>query len=338
MSHDNFSKVTPLGDNLNRLDQVLQATNTIIWELNLEERTVEYFGSVEQVLGVSIPELNEPIASIEKIVHPEDLANISDQVDSVVHGNVESLEMEYRTHPDHGQIRWIRTEAFVEEKEDDASPVLIGMSTDITEQKEYQARLESFASVLTHDLRNPLSVAKGRLELARAETPSDHLDEIATALDRMGMLIDDLLSLTRDDQTIGELETVDLAGLAEDCWRTVETREATLTVNVDQMILADKSRLKQVLENLFRNAIEHGGGDVTVTIGDMKDGFSVEDDGRGIPPDLRVQLFEGMTTFGRSGIGLSIVKQIVDAHDWEIRVTEGESRGARFEITGIQPA
>lgn len=79
---------------------------------------------------------------------------------------MDSLEGEYRTHPDNGSIRWTRTRAFIEENEDDAPTTLMGLSTDTTEQKEYQVRLESFASVLSRDLRNPLSVAKGRLEPA----------------------------------------------------------------------------------------------------------------------------------------------------------------------------
>lgn len=103
-------------------------------------------------------------------------------------------------------------------------------------------------------------------------------------------------------------------------------------------ILADRSRLRQLLENLFRNAVEHGGDDVTVTVGELDHGFYVEDDGPGIPEEDREEVFEtGYSTSDEgTGLGLCIVKEIIEAHDWEIRVIEGTDGGVRFEITGVE--
>jgi len=81
------------------------------------------------------------------------------------------------------------------------------------------------------------------------------------------------------------------------------------------------------------------GGTVTITVGAIDDrGFYVADDGPGIPDDERGQIFEtGYSTAGSgAGIGLAIVKRIVDAHDWEITVTDSEAGGARFEITAVE--
>lgn len=85
------------------------------------------------------------------------------------------------------------------------------------------------------------------------------------------------------------------------------------------------------------NSVEHGGEVVTVTIGDLDTGFYVADDGSGIPPEEREQVFEaGYSTDNEStGFGLAIVKQIADAHGWDICVTESETDGARFEITDV---
>lgn len=338
MSYNHISEIAELSGDFGRLEQALRATNTLVWEVDLEEDTVEYFGSVQQITGLPTSELGEPLSNVHQTIHPADQSRVLEQLDPLVEGNTNSLEAKYRTHPDNGPIRWIQTEAFIEESEDEASTKLVGLSTDITEQKEYEVQLEAFVSVISHDLRNPLSVANGHLELARDECTCEHLDYIAEAHTRMETLIEDLLSLARENQDIGELDAVDLAGLVEDCWRTIETGDARLVVESDQIIQADTSRFKQLLENLFRNAIDHGGGDVTVTIGDLGEGFYVEDDGIGIPADERDQFFQRKTAPGRTGIGLGIVKQIVDAHEWEICVTEGETGGARFEITDIQPA
>lgn len=218
-------------------------------------------------------------------------------------------------------------------------------SRDVSEQKAYERqiereneRLDEFASIVSHDLRNPLNVAEGRLELAGEECDSEHLDAIGQALDRMDGLISDLLVLAREGTSTTEITHVPLATLLENCWRNVATADATLVTDVDHTIRADESRFRQLFENLIRNAVEHGGDDVTVTVGELDDGFYIEDDGPGIPPDERNDVFEvGYSTQEEgTGFGLRIVEQIVEAHDWEINVTEGTDGGARFEITGVE--
>lgn len=215
----------------------------------------------------------------------------------------------------------------------------IAFYIDISEQKDLKRRnerLDEFASVVSHDLRNPLNVAAGRLELARVECDSEHFAAIDTAHDRMQTLIDDLLTLARQDEAT-DVEPVSLPTVTEDCWQTVATIDATLAVETERTIRADRSRLQQLFENLFRNAIEHGGADVTVTVGELSEtnGFYVEDDGPGIPVEDRKQVFEAgySTNDEGTGFGLRIVREIVEAHGWNIRITDGPDGGARFEIT-----
>ena len=204
----------------------------------------------------------------------------------------------------------------------------MAMYIDITEResvKRANERLEEFTSVVSHDLRNPLNVATGRLELVAEDCDSDHLDEVEQALNRMGTLIDDLLTLAREGKEVTEAQPVDLATMINGCWENVETNQAVVITHTERSVRADRSRLKQVFENLFRNAVEHGGADVTVTVGELDDGFYIEDDGPGIPSDERDAVFEAgysKSTDG-TGFGLSIVEQIVTAHDWYIRVTDG---------------
>lgn len=199
-------------------------------------------------------------------------------------------------------------------------------------------RLEEFTSVVSHDLRNPLNVAQGRLELAREDCDSEQLDGAADALTRMETLIEDLLTLARDGNRVNEPETVDLADTIERCWLTVETGDATLVTETERAIRADPSRLRQLLENLIRNAIEHGGSDRTIRIGDLESGFYVSDDGPGIPEDEHENVFDtGHSTMqDGTGLGLSIVREIAKAHGWDIVVTDSREGGARFEITGVE--
>ncbi len=214
--------------------------------------------------------------------------------------------------------------------------VMFGIFRDM-QLKRKTERLETVASVLSHDLRNPLTVAQGRLGLLAEEFESEHLDHIEHAHNRIETLITDVLTLARNGEPVGETEAVALSDLVNSCWQGIETEDATLVVETDQTIRADTSRLQQLLENLFRNSIDHGGTDVTVTVRDLDDGFTIADDGPGIQVDERTRIFDSgySTTTDGTGFGLSIVQDIATAHDWNISVGDSDSGGARFEITGV---
>ena len=222
----------------------------------------------------------------------------------------------------------------------DGEPQFVVISRDISDRKQRERQLEQFASVVSHDLRNPLGVARGRAEILGEELDSEHLEAIENAHDRMEALIDDLLALAREGNQVDRTEVVDLATLVDGCWRTVDTGDATLRVDVppDRRVHADTSRLRQLLENLFRNSVEHGGPGVTVTVGDLSDGdgFYVADDGPGSPEADREEVFEAgfSTNTEGTGFGLSIVEQIATAHGWTVGLHDGDG-GARFEIRDV---
>ncbi|WP_135829028.1 PAS domain S-box protein [Halorussus halobius] len=257
----------------------------------------------------------------------------------------------------------------------DSDDEAFAIYVDITEQKERERqlarqneRLEEFASVVSHDLRNPLNVAKGRFEALTGECDSDHLEPMGRSLDRMDALVEDLLTLARQGQVVDETEPVSLSAAARAAWETAETREASLRFVDDPVIEADPARFRELLENLFRNAVEHGStnprsrthedavehgstssrrsgddarerADVTVEVGALAGGggFYVADDGPGIPPEEREVVFEhGHTTDeDGTGFGLAIVSTIADAHGWEVAITDSDDGGARFEFSRV---
>jgi len=198
-------------------------------------------------------------------------------------------------------------------------------------------RLNEFASVVSHDLRNPLNVAHGRLELLKEECDSNNLDLMERALERMDEIIGDVLELSQAGELAGEVEVLDMSEVAKASWANVDTESAELAINTHQSILADETRFKQLLENLFRNAVEHGGGAITITVGSLPSGFYVADDGSGISVEDLDRVFETgfSTTVDGTGMGLNIARQVAHAHDWEISVTESRDGGARFEITKV---
>ena len=221
--------------------------------------------------------------------------------------------------------------------------------TDVTDRREREEtlrrqneRLDEFASIVSHDLRNPLSVAEGYVDLARETGDTASLEKAADALGRMDELVGDLLSLAREGRSVGETESVSLADVAREAWESVDTAGATLDVETDTTLEANRTRLRELLENVFRNSVEHGRDSpdepLSVRVGARTRGpgpagFYVEDDGDGLPDDADRVFESGFTTDeSGTGLGLAISERIAEAHGWTARALNGENGGARFEF------
>ncbi|MFC4406078.1 hybrid sensor histidine kinase/response regulator [Haloarchaeobius iranensis] len=263
---------------------------------------------------------------------------------------------------------------------DDEFRGTVGVMRDITERKQRERelqrqneRLDAFASIVSHDLRNPLGVSQGYLEMAMESAPEDvrgSLEHVADGLERMEDIVGDVLAIARQGQTVTETEPMELDALVREAWANVETPAATLNIEGSGRFEADRSRLLRAFENLFRNAIEHGGEDVTVEVGLLYEepehtvdtggfqfpeeagtgvehvetetqtmvGFYVADDGEGMPAEVRENAFDSdfSTSDEGLGIGLWVVREVASAHGWTTRVVESESGGARFEFSDVE--
>ncbi|WP_254839696.1 hybrid sensor histidine kinase/response regulator [Natronomonas marina] len=253
--------------------------------------------------------------------------------------------------------------------------LLIPEGRDITELKERERQLErkndqleEFASIVSHDLKNPLMVASGNVELAVETGQERYLEDAEAALDRMEEMIDDLLELAKQGTAVENPEPVPMSSV----YATVED-DTGVDVEVDAppelAVVADQKRLYSLVCNLVSNAVEHGstsppsetledagsegasepsvadapddaaehGDDVTVEVGIDGDSLYVADDGVGIPPGDRETVFEPGTSGedDGTGFGLAIVEAIADAHEWDVSVTESRWGGARFEVSGL---
>ena len=226
---------------------------------------------------------------------------------------------------------------------------LVGVSIDVTERVTHREELErqnerlnEFAEVLTHDLRNPLNIANGYLDILEESYDETAVDEVSSALDRMESLIEEIRAFVLEGRRVEEPDAVDLREAAQEAWSTVDTGEATLEFEGSLCLQADRARLRRLLENLFRNAVQHGrppddsdGLTIRVVGGDHQ--FSVEDDGVGIPLDVADEVFErGYTTSDDgTGFGLAIVESIADAHGWSVTMGECDMGGARFVFSDV---
>ncbi|WP_336002465.1 histidine kinase N-terminal 7TM domain-containing protein [Halorientalis halophila] len=342
----------------NRYQELIEHSADVIAVLD-ETGTVTYASpSHETVLGID-PAAIEGMNGLER-VHGDDRDRLEDLLDSLFERPGETERFEFRA--SHADGEWHVFEGIARNLLD--NPVVEGLvinSRDITERKRRERelerqndRLEDFANLVSHDLRNPLQIAEAYLEQARQSGDEDAFERVETAHDRMEAIIADVLELARQGRSLDETEVVWLSSVANEAWNTVRTETATLTVARDCELRADPERLRRLLENLFRNSIEHAGPAVTVTVGALPDGhlagersgsqqvggartgFFVEDDGPGIPEDEREHVFEsGYTTAtGGTGFGLAIVEGIASVHGWQVSVTDAATGGSTAVADG----
>lgn len=308
--------------------------------------TIAYVSpAVNDVLGYSPDEL---IGTDGFGYQPAETSEaVANAVEHVLTNPVDTKTVQTQFRQADGSMCWIESTLRNRVDDERINGILVS-SRDITERRERKEelerqndRLEEFAGVVSHDIRNPLGIAQGRaamLEEVTGEEYHEHLRPLGDALDRMEEIITDTLTLARQGQTVGEMSPVSLVDLVGGCWASVETDTASLDITDEFTLQGDSERLRHVFENLFRNAIKHGGDDVTVRIGHTDDGcLYVEDDGPGIPPDEREKVLEAGHTSatGGTGFGLTIVKRVAEAHGWTVSVTEGRSGGARFEFENV---
>lgn len=198
------------------------------------------------------------------------------------------------------------------------------------ELKKQNQRLDAFAGIVSHDLRNPLSVAEGYLELERDERDSENLEKVSGAHNRMNGMISELLEFARSSDAVADVGQVSIKDMAEEAWTNIQSDESELVVDTELVVDADCGKLLNVFENLFRNSIEHNTAPVTATVGELEsgNGFYIADNGQGLPESEELFSYQKDR---QVRLGLLITQEIVEAHGWSIEQVSCEN-GARFEV------
>jgi signal transduction histidine kinase len=222
-----------------------------------------------------------------------------------------------------------------------------------------QEQRRRFLADITHELRNPLAILQSEIEAQLDGVhPRDdrHLASLLDETRRLGRLVDDLhtLALAETGQLVLTRQAVHFGDLVDEVVprhaATAARHDVTLRTSVQAglpKVWVDPARIRQVLDNLLTNAIRHtpAGGEVTVavTIGDGTVECGVTDSGRGFPTDQRETVFDRFTKSGDSrgsGLGLSIARDLVEAHGGTISATNRPNTGGArvaFTLPGGHP-
>lgn len=320
---------------LERFETIIQALGDPVYATDGDGNFIYVNEAFERKTGYSTDEIIGQHATL--VVDDDETEAVEEAIQQIIKGDQVTETVEVTVVTAAGDRFPAEVHTALLPSEDGSYTGNAGVVRDITERKHREERLEEFTSVVAHDLRSPLAVGRGNLDLYKETGEQRRLENVEDALDEMEHLIDDLLELAKHGDVIGETEAINLETTANDAWQQLQTPDATLVCDCSGTLQADRGRLRQALENLFGNSIEHSESAVEVRVSQTQEGFAVEDNGPGIPPAQRETVFDrGYTTAtDGTGFGLAIVEEIVTAHGWDISVTESDTGGACFEITGV---
>lgn len=195
-----------------------------------------------------------------------------------------------------------------------------------------------YAQTLSHEIRNHLQIAWSALDGLESEGEEDQ--DIVDALEGIESATQEAEFIADPSLDPSDLEPTSLRTVAEAAWDRTDSGDGELNVSLpnSDRVIADPTTLELLFANLFRNGVEHGDGNVVVETveEDGSSGFAVTDSGPGIPDVGQERIFEwGFAHDDDTGVGLAIVREVVDSHGWEITAKTGPDGGARFEITNV---
>jgi len=223
------------------------------------------------------------------------------------------------------------------------------VGVDVTERRRQQRRLErqnewleTFVTVAARELSEPVATAREGLTAIAAAADDDEVARVADAHDRIAHLADGMATLADRKTTVNDPQPVALSEAVDEAWERVDAADVALVDETAGSVVADPVGLGRLLTDLFENSVQHAAvedGAVTVTIGDLADGFFVEDDGAGIPDVDRDRVVEIGFRTGEdvAGLELTAASLLAAAHGWDVSLSEGEDDGgARFEVHGVE--
>jgi len=349
-----------------------------VWDWNIETGEVFLSPRCKEILGIAEDVGEGQLNDWESTIHPEDLPGVMENLQAHIDGKTDAHVVEHRVQLEDGSWKWLLTRGKVVSRAANGKALrMIGTQDDITERKQLELSLQKakqaaesanrakseFLSNMSHELRTPLNAILGFSELMKSDadeplTPShqEYTGEIYKAGKHLLRIISDIIDLTRIETGKLEvsLEPIELAQLVRDCnalLLPVASRYKVILMAPGNIppslrVIADHTRLKQVLVNLMTNAMKYNRKNGTVQVvmepaeeeGHVR--IAVKDTGMGISKENQAHLFQSFNRLGfessgieGTGIGLALTKRLVELIGGKIGMESKEGIGSTFWVS-----
>ncbi|MFH1615506.1 MAG: ATP-binding protein [Planctomycetota bacterium] len=362
-----------LGQSEHRFRQLISSSPTIIYtcETSDDYATTFVSGNIKDQFGYNTSEFTQNRRFWIDNIHPDDRERVLRGLGEIAEKGICVCECRFR-HKD-GSWRWVQNKTVILRDEEGEILELIGSLIDITKQKiiekerkkifeklrEYNRLKDELIANVSHELRTPLTIFKNLVSNALAGVRGEINEKLAKDLqtadkeiDRLGRIISNFLDISRINAgrikiEVSSFDIREVIREAAELWRPVftskDTKINTLLPNCEQVILADKDRIMQVVTNLLANALKFvpsTDGIVEIRLKDIDDEVcvEVEDNGKGMGNGDIKKVFSRFVQIGRqegpgehgTGLGLAICRALIEIHGGRIWVESEEGRGSKF--------
>ena len=333
-----------------RYQHVVEQSSDGIYEVDLDGELQYVNAALAVILGRSVSDLNG--SRLADVLTSLDGPTAIDALMSDPPGGSQRVEMTVMRADGVRRLVEIRVMA---RRRDDEIVGFQGVVRDVTAARDLEADKNEFIALMTHDLRQPLTMVLGlgaTLESHGDEIQAERIRRIGTSVrlqaERMSRLADDLYDISRleADSLLLSPRTVELASAIDSALASVpDASEVEVSAPRGIEVVADPRRLEQVIANLVENGLEHGAPPVEVRVSEVgKDGsveIAVIDNGQGVPATLVPSLFNRLRLLARrdrdrsrgTGLGLSLVKGLVEAMGGRVWYEQVPRGGADFRFT-----
>ncbi|MGC2423882.1 MAG: ATP-binding protein [Nitrospirota bacterium] len=342
-------------ERLNKSEEMLRSLveESLSGAYIIQDGKLKYINqAVADIYGYSMEELKK--VWLEGVCLPDDYDRETELNEKLLSGEIPNIRFEARRQRKDGKevilecIRW--------KTEYEGRPAVIGTALDVTERKRLEREKMDFLAMVTHDFKSPLTNILGYSELllekSRDSTTSEMADAILRGGRRLSRMVDDFLFHSRleSGMAVIEKEPSDLKyllkGICEEYALQAEKRGLTFSLELPYnlpKISFDRKLMERAVSNILQNALSYTpqGGKVTVKA-EKLDGeiaaITVSDTGPGIPAEMHSKVFDKYFRLPRTagtrgtGLGLSVVKLVADAHGGKVEVSCPEGRGCTFRI------
>ncbi|MBN2588974.1 MAG: PAS domain S-box protein [Sedimentisphaerales bacterium] len=338
----------------------------LIWELDVKTGLMEWFGDIDGKLGYEKGEFPRTLQAWESIIHPDDYRGVINRKEGHIKG-IKPFDTEYRVKRKDGKfLYWTDCGTIISDKAG-KSERMIGVCSDITNRRESEHKqtklleqlekvndeLKSFAYIVSHDLKAPLRGVKVLADWLCADYADklgqegkEQFELLVSRVDRMQNLINGILQYSRIGRVEEYISEIDTREIIADVIDAISPPENIKIIINEQMpvVMYERTRIFQVFQNLISNAVKYMDkeeGIIKIDFTEDEDfwKFSINDNGPGIKENYFEKIFQMFQTlsprdqFESTGVGLTVVKKIIELYGGRIWVESQVKNGSTFLFT-----